>query len=74
MVLVAAYAQSGRQEDAEAALRTYVEHRGREFAAHGLAVPGHGLSELAGGFRAMWRRQADWDRLAKGLRLAGLPD
>ncbi|WP_299352866.1 adenylate/guanylate cyclase domain-containing protein [uncultured Shimia sp.] len=73
-VLVAAYAQSGRQEEAETALRAFVDHRQREYASRGLAAPNTTLTELAGGFRAMWRHGRHWDRLADGLRRAGLPD
>ena len=71
--LVAAYAHSGRQHEAQLALEAFLINRLAELNSRGLFPETETISSLAGGFRGMWRNQEDWDRLASGLRLAGLP-
>jgi len=72
--LVAAYAHSGRQSEAEAALLSFVQHRRTELGSRGILVGANTISELAEGFRPMWRDPGDWDILVSGLRRAGLPE
>ena len=72
--LVAAFAHSERQSDAEAALEAFVQRRRAELESRGISVGSNTISELAGGFRATWRNPDDWALLASGLRRAGLPD
>ncbi|AXI48217.1 adenylate/guanylate cyclase domain-containing protein [Sulfitobacter sp. SK012] len=72
--LVAAFAHSERQSEAEAALETFVQRRRAELESRGISAGANTISELAGGFRATWRNPDDWVLLASGLRRAGLPD
>ena len=72
--LVAAYAHSGRQDEAEDALQTFIQHRHAELEIRGMIVQTNSISGLADGFRPMWRNPEDWERLASGLRMAGLPE
>ena len=72
--LVAAYAHSGRQDEAEAALQTFIQHRRAELESRGLVARADTIAGLADGFRPMWRNPEDWARLATGLQLAGLPE
>jgi TolB-like protein len=69
--LVAAYAHSGRQNDAEAALETFIQRRRAELESRGIVAGPNSVAELAEGFRPMWRNPDDWALLASGLRLAG---
>ncbi|SHK15722.1 hypothetical protein SAMN05444000_12049 [Shimia gijangensis] len=73
-ILVAAYAHSERQGEAETALVSFVQRRRAELESRGIAAGANTIAELAGGFRAMWRNPEDWGLLASGLRQAGLPD
>ncbi|WP_432653459.1 adenylate/guanylate cyclase domain-containing protein [Ruegeria atlantica] len=72
--LVAAYAHSGRQKEAESSLQAFVRHRRQEFSSRGMAVPENTLIALAGGFQPMWRNLSDWEHIASGLRQAGLAE
>ncbi|MEP4768931.1 MAG: adenylate/guanylate cyclase domain-containing protein [Roseibium sp.] len=72
--LTAAYAHSGRQNEAQASLQSFVRHRHQELSSRGLAAPRNTLRALAGGFQPMWRNLSDWEHLASGLRQAGLPE
>ena len=65
--LVAAYAHSGRQKEAEVALQTFTQHRRSELASRGLPTGNDSIEELADGFRPMWRNKEDWDLLLSGL-------
>ena len=71
--LVAAYAHSGRQAEAEAALHGFVQRRRAELESRGIPVAADTVTALAGSFRPMWRDPDDWGLLACGLRQAGLP-
>ena len=53
--LVAAYAHSGRQDEAEDALQTFIQHRHAELEIRGMIVQTNSISGLADGFRPMWR-------------------
>lgn len=68
--LVAAYAHSGRQSAAEAALQVFLQRRKSELASRGLATKNLSLDDLAGSFKQMWRNPKDWDLLISGLRRA----
>lgn len=70
--LAGAYARMGRKADASLALEDYVATRRAEFACRHLAAPEVNVQGLAGGYRAMWKRQQDWDHIALGLKQAGL--
>ena len=72
--LVCAYAQLGRDSEAKAALATFVRERHEEFAGRNILVEKDDIDALAGGYRKMWRREADWNHILTGLRKAGLPD
>lgn len=72
--LVAAYAHSGRNVDATAALQSFVAKRHQELSSRGKSVDKDSISTLAGGFQTMWRQEEDWQHLASGLSKAGLPD
>ncbi len=72
--LVGAYAHLGRIDDARTALESFVTERQREFSSRNIVVEGDTIDTLAGGYRKMWRQEADWDHFADGLRKAGLPD
>jgi len=72
--LTGAYARLGRQQDAERSLAEFVTVRQQELSGHFDGTCPATLKALAGGYRNLWRRQSDWDHIAEGLRLAGLPD
>jgi hypothetical protein len=72
--LVAAYALSGRHDEARVALGAFIQFRRTELESRGIAVDANTSAELTGGFRGMWRNTADCEQLLEGLRLAGLPD
>lgn len=70
--IAASYAHLGREREAAAALREFIVTRRDEFASRGVEVQEETVAVLARGFRSMWRRPEDFDRLAAGLRAAGL--
>ncbi len=72
--LVSAYANMDRMVEAENALRAFVRVRRGELESRNIAVQEDTISGLAGAYKRMWRHEADWERLADGLRKAGLPD
>ena len=71
--LVAAYAHAGRRDEARSALVSFIKQRHEELNSRGIFVESDAISTLATGFKKMWRREADWEHLADGLRKAGLP-
>ncbi|UWQ89794.1 tetratricopeptide repeat protein [Rhodobacteraceae bacterium M382] len=71
--LVAAYAHSGREIDAREALKLFISHRRQELLGRGIVVERDSVASLAGGFKRMWRCADDWQRIASGLEIAGLP-
>lgn len=72
--LVSAYAHLGQTDEAGAALSEFIRMRRREFASRGIAIQADTVESLAGAYRSMWRNPGDWEHLAGGLRMAGLPD
>ncbi|WP_420583894.1 adenylate/guanylate cyclase domain-containing protein [Ruegeria sp.] len=72
--VAASYAQLGRQTEAEAALIDFKTERRDELMSRGIQLGEETVSSLARGYRTMWRRPEDFERLAAGLRAAGLPD
>lgn len=70
--VAASYARLGRDREAAAALRDFIAERHDEFESRGIAATDTSVPALARGFRAMWRRPEDFERLADGLRAAGL--
>lgn len=72
--LVAAYAHSGRQSEAETALESFVQRRRAELESRGIVASARTIADLAEGYKPMWRNPDDWKRLASGLRLAGLAE
>ncbi len=70
--LVGAYARLGRADDASNALNDFIQMRQDEFRIRDIPMPDITVMGLAGGFRAMWQRQQDWEHIASGLALAGL--
>ena len=71
-VVTASYAQLGRDEDAARTLHEFVAERLDEFASRGIETDEKAAENLVQGFKSMWRRPEDFERLANGLRLAGL--
>jgi TolB-like protein len=72
--LAGAYAHLGRVSEARSALDAFVRERRREFGSRNIVVEDDSIAALAGGYRMMWRNEADWDHIANGLRKAGLSD
>ena len=72
--LAGAYAHLGRKSEATAALDAFIRERHADFATRDIVVKENTIESLAGSFRAMWRNPASWEKLADGLRLAGLKD
>lgn len=70
--LAGAYARMGRKGDASSALEDYIQTRRLEFACRQMTIPNATVQGLAGGYRAMWKQQQDWDHVALGLEQAGL--
>ncbi|WP_170387545.1 adenylate/guanylate cyclase domain-containing protein [Ruegeria atlantica] len=68
--VAASYAQLGRKRDASDALQEFVTERHDEFTSRGIVVEGDTVDSLARGFRSMWRRPDDFERLADGLAAA----
>ncbi|MEP1209037.1 MAG: CDC27 family protein [Rhizobiaceae bacterium] len=73
-VLTAAHAQAGRETEAKAALAAFVGQRRLELQSRGREPAEDTITSLAISYQYMWRRPLDWQHLADGLRLAGLPD
>ncbi|MEO9576205.1 MAG: adenylate/guanylate cyclase domain-containing protein [Roseobacter sp.] len=73
-VLTAAYAQAGRNKEAEGSLVSFVDHRKRELLSRSKPVERESISSLTTGFSRMWRNESDWEKIAAGLRSAGLAD
>ena len=72
--LAGAYARLGRKDEAAHSLAAFKKVRIEELKIAGRSDRGATIETLAGGLRAIWRREEDWRVLADGLRLAGLPD
>ncbi|MEP2291053.1 MAG: hypothetical protein ABJV68_13240 [Paracoccaceae bacterium] len=72
--LVSAYAHSGRQSEAKAALQIFIQNRNAELGSRGITALDNSRAELVDGFRTMWRNPEDWELLLSGLRQTGLKD
>ena len=72
--VTAAHASLGHDEAANQALKSYIVERRREFESRGLKPDSDSIEGLAGAYRLMWKDQLYWDKLAEGLKQAGLPD
>ena len=72
--LAGAYGYLDRADDARGALDSFLSERRREFQNRNIVIESDTLEALAGSYRVMWRKEADWDHFADGLRHAGLPD
>jgi len=72
--LAGAYAQIGRPVEASSALEDFIQTRRAEFTCRDMKIPRTTVQGLAGGYRAMWKRQQDWDHIALGLKTAGLTE
>ena len=71
--VAAAHARLGHRDSAAIALDAFVAQRHREFDSRGIAVAEDTVESLVGAYRVMWKEAASWERLAEGLRMAGLP-
>ncbi|MBS9717555.1 hypothetical protein J4E70_11415 [Pseudohalocynthiibacter aestuariivivens] len=69
-----AQARLGMSEEALFTLAEFKEARVRDQHLSGLRADADTIETALGGFRTMWRRPDDWEHIAQGLRLAGLPD
>jgi len=72
--LAGAYGHLDREIEARTTLDSFVKERHREFHSRNIVIEEDTVSALAGGYRAVWRKQTDWDHLTDGLRKAGLSD
>ncbi len=72
--LVGAYAHLGRFDEARSTLKSFITERHKEFSSRNMVVEDDTIAALAGGYQKLWRRKADWEHFADGLRKAGLPD
>ena len=51
-----------------------VSKRIEEFDSRGIETAERTVETLAGAYKGMWKNPSSWEKLANGLRLAGLPD
>ena len=72
--VAAAHAYLGHQESKQLALNSFISQRRSEFDSRGIDVTDNTVETLAGAYKVMWRDPSNWEQLAAGLRLAGLPD
>jgi adenylate cyclase len=73
-VLTAAYAQAARDREAKGALASFIDHRKRELVSRGMPLESEKIGTLTAGFSRMWRNESDWEKIASGLRSAGLAE
>lgn len=67
-------ARLGMLEEAQFTLTEFKEARIRDQRLSGMKADSDSIESALGGFRALWRRPEDWEHIAQGLRLAGMPD
>lgn len=67
-------ARLGMFAEAEFTLAEFQRARVRDQRLSGMKPDANTIETGLGGFRALWRRKEDWEHIAQGLRLAGLPD
>ncbi|MGR3676807.1 MAG: adenylate/guanylate cyclase domain-containing protein, partial [Paracoccaceae bacterium] len=72
-VLAGSYAMAGRLPEAQQALQMFLQGRSEELRSRGLHPDGS-VTALTSGFRGMWRRPEDLEKLMKGLQQAGLKE
>lgn len=71
--VTASYAHLDRHTEAEASLKEFVNERRDEFESRGIQGVEDNLTNLARGYKKMWRQAEDFELLASGLSKAGLP-
>ncbi len=67
-------ARLGMTDEARFTLGEFKKARVRDLQVSGLNTNAETTEAALGGFRVLWRRPQDWDHIAEGLRLAGMPD
>ena len=67
-------ARLGMFEEAAFTLAEFKKARLRDQRLSGTKADADTIETGLGGFRALWRRIEDWEHIAQGLRLAGMPD
>lgn len=67
-------ARLGMGEEAQFTLAEFKEARIRDQRLSGMKADAETIESALGGFRVLWRRNEDWEHIAQGLRLAGMPD
>jgi len=72
--VAAAHAYLGHQEAMQLALKSFISLRRYEFDSRGIEITDNTVGALAEAYKVMWRDPSNWEQLADGLRLAGLPD
>jgi adenylate cyclase len=72
--LTGAHAHLGQKDKANSALERFIIARQSELESKEIPCETISIEALAGGYRQSWRRQLDWEHIAQGLRLAGLPN
>ena len=72
--VTAAHAYLGHLESTQLTLKTFISERKHEFDSRGIEITENTVQTLAGAYKVMWRDPLNWEQLADGLRLAGLPD
>jgi len=72
--VTAAHAFLGHSESTQLSLNAFISERRNEFSSRGIEVTESTVETLAGAYKHMWRDPSSWEKLAQGLRLAGLPD
>ena len=71
--VTAAHANLGHRESTQLALNTFISERRSEFDSRGITITENTVETLASAYKHMWRDTSNWQKLADGLRLAGLP-
>jgi len=72
--VTAAHAYLGHRDSTKLALNAFVSKRIEEFDSRGIETAERTVETLAGAYKGMWKNPSSWEKLANGLRLAGLPD
>ncbi len=67
-------ARLGMIDEARFTLSEFKEARSRDLRLSGMKADRETIESALGGLRALWRRSKDWEHIAEGLRLAGMPD
>ncbi|SLN28172.1 Bacterial transcriptional activator domain protein [Roseovarius albus] len=67
-------ARLGMLKEAQFTLAEFKDARTRDQRLSGMKVGANTIETALGEHRVLWRRKEDWEHIAQGLRLAGLPD